>query len=96
MLGLFIASNTSTSKLLLLLLTLHRRGLQLEPFMHTEQVQRHRTPIHTATAVDRSNPKKPRRHIAQDIVAGRRRLRQRIGVVAVLCISLATLLVAFE
>jgi hypothetical protein len=64
--------------------------------MHTEQVQRHRTPIHTATAVDRSNPKNPRRHIAQDIVASRRRLRQRIGVVAVVCISLATLLVAFE
>jgi hypothetical protein len=95
MLGLFIASNTSTSTLLLLL-TLHRRGLQLEPFMHTEQVQRHRTPIHTATAVDRSNPKKPRRHIAKDIVASSRRLRQRIGVVAVVCISLATLLVAFE
>ena len=96
MLGLFIASNTSRSTSTRTLLTLHRRGLQLEPFMHTEQVQRHRTPIHTATAVDRSNPKKPRRHIAKDIVASSRRLRQRIGVVAVVCISLATLLVAFE
>jgi len=62
--------------------------------MHTEQIQRERTAIHTATAVDRSNPTAPRRHIAHDIVSSSRRLRQRIGVGAVVCVSLATVLVA--
>ncbi|MEW7850768.1 hypothetical protein AB2N08_18935 [Massilia aurea] len=64
--------------------------------MHTEQIQRQRTAIHAATAIDRSNPTSPRRHIAQDIVSSSRRLRQRIGVVAVVCIGLATVLVALE
>jgi len=64
--------------------------------MYTEQTQRHPSSIHKATAVDRSNPRSPRRHIAQDIVASSRRLRQRIGVVAAVCIGLAAVLIAFE
>lgn len=51
--------------------------------------------IHPGT-VDRSNPNAPKRTFAKGIVSNSRRLRQRIGVVAVVCISLATLLVAFE
>lgn len=51
--------------------------------------------IHPGT-VDRSNPRAPKRTFAKGIVSNSRRLRQRIGVVAVVCIGLATLLVAFE
>lgn len=64
--------------------------------MNTEHIARNHSSIHTATAVDRSNPHAPKRHIAKDIVASGRRLRTRIGVIAGVCIGLTMLLVAFE
>lgn len=64
--------------------------------MNTEHTQRHHSSIPAATALDRSNPRAPRRSIAKHIVANGRRLRQRIGVVAGLCIGLTALLIAFE
>lgn len=64
--------------------------------MHTEHTERNHSSIHAATALDRSNPRAPRRGIAKHIVSSSRRLRQRIGVVAGLCIGLTALLIAFE
>jgi len=64
--------------------------------MNTEHTERHHSPIHAATAVDRSNPRRPKRGIAKDIVSSGRRLRTRIGVIAAACIGLTALLIAFE
>ena len=64
--------------------------------MNTEHLARNHSSIHTATAVDRSNPHAPNRGIAKDIVSSSRRLRTRIGVHAGVCIGLTALLVAFE
>ena len=68
----------------------------LEIILNTERLDRSHSSIHTATAVDRSNPRAPRRRIAKAIVSNGRRLRQRIGVVAGICIGLTALLIAFE
>ncbi len=51
--------------------------------------------IHPAT-VDRSNPAAPKRTFAKSIVSNGRRLRQRLGVAAGLCLGLAVLVMAFE
>jgi len=64
--------------------------------MNTERLDRPHSSIHTSTALDRSNPRAPRRSIAKGIVTNGRRLRQRIGVIAGICIGLTALLVAFE
>lgn len=50
----------------------------------------------SAAPLDRSNPRAPKRSIAKDIVSNGRRLRQRIGVAAGLCIGLAALVMVFE
>lgn len=60
--------------------------------MYSEHTQRDHASPRAATAVDRSNPLAPRRLIAQDIIVGRRRVRQRVAVAAGLCLGLATLL----
>lgn len=64
--------------------------------MSTEHIVRSPSSIHTSTAIDRSNPGAPKRHIAKDIVSSSRRLRARIGVIASICVGLTVLLVAFE
>lgn len=64
--------------------------------MNNPQTERNDTPIHTATALDRSNPRAPKRHIAKDIVANGRRLRTRIGVAAGVGIGLTALLANFQ
>jgi len=64
--------------------------------MNTQRLERHHSSIHAATVLDRSNPDAPRRSIAKDIVSNGRRLRQRIGVMAGVCIGLMALLIAFE
>lgn len=64
--------------------------------MNTEHIARNHSSVHTATAVDRSNPNAPKRSIAKDIVSSSRRLRTRIGIIASVCIGLTVLLVAFE
>lgn len=64
--------------------------------MNTERLERSPSSIHTATVLDRTNPRAPRRSIAKTIVSNGRRLRQRIGVVAGICIGLTALLIAFE
>lgn len=60
--------------------------------MNTEHSHLH---IHRAT-VDRSNPAAPKRTFAKSIVSNGRRLRQRLGVAAGLCVGLAALVIAFE
>lgn len=64
--------------------------------MNTEHTERHHSSIHAATAIDRSNPRAPKRDIAKDVVESSRRLRTRIGVIAAACIGVTALLVAFE
>ncbi len=51
--------------------------------------------IHAAT-IDRSNPNAPKRTFAKSMVSNGRRLRQRLGVAAGLCIGLAALVIALE
>lgn len=64
--------------------------------MNTEYTERNHSSVHAATAVDRSNPRAPKRGIAKHIVSSGRRLRTRIGVLAGLGLGLTALLVAFE
>jgi hypothetical protein len=62
--------------------------------MITEHTERNHSAVHAATALDRSNPDAPKRHIAKDIVASGRRLRTRIGLIAGVGVGLTALLVA--
>ena len=64
--------------------------------MNAEHTERHHSSIHAATAVDRSNPRAPKRGIAKDIVSNGRRLRTRIGVAAGVGIGLTALLANFQ
>lgn len=63
--------------------------------MYTEHADRNPPSLHTATVLDRSNPEAPKRRIAHDIVQNSRRLRQRIGVAAGVCVSIAALIVGY-
>lgn len=63
--------------------------------MHTEHTERHHSNM-GAMPLDRSNPRAPKRGIAKHIVSNGRRLRQRVGVIAGLCVGLTALLVVFE
>lgn len=60
--------------------------------MNTQHSHPH---IHRST-VDRSNPQAPKRSLAKSLVSNGRRLRQRLGVAAGLCVGLAVLVIAFE
>jgi len=64
--------------------------------MNNVQNERNTSSIDTATVLDRSNPRAPKRHIAKDIVENGRRLRTRIGVAAGVGIGLTALLVTFQ
>jgi hypothetical protein len=64
--------------------------------MYTEHTQRDHGASRAASAVDRSNPRSPRRRIAHHIISRRRRLRQHVGVAAGLFVCVATLLLAFD
>lgn len=50
------------------------------------------SPIYAAT-LDLAAPAASKRNLARDLVSNSRRLRQRIGVAAGLCVGLATLLI---
>lgn len=63
--------------------------------MYTDQADRNHASPHTATVLDRTNPDAPKRRIAHDIVLKSRRLRQRIGVAAGVCVSIAALIVGY-